>query len=106
RRVTDQARGEIGHSDEEPEGRDERDAEDERVPALSEAFVRALELHVGRAHEHAQAVVERLPEHDDAAHERRARDPRALERGAERLAVAVDVAVRQPTREPDSLTAA
>ena len=66
--------GYVRDADEEHERDDEADA-DERRATGGRGLLVARELDVGRAHEHAHAVAERLPEDKDSTDEWRARRP-------------------------------
>jgi len=71
--ATGEARGRVRHADEKEECGREGDTEHKGVPARAQRLL-ASALHVRRPHEHAHSVVDRLPEHHDAADERQAGD--------------------------------
>jgi len=80
---------------------DESDGHERRAAARSELLLLCGQLNVGRAHEHPHPVPKRLPEDEHPADERRPRERGSKERGVQRLAVAVDAAVRLPAGERD-----
>jgi hypothetical protein len=98
KRAAQELRREVRHADEHEERDEEGRAGHHGVPALAEPLL-LRELQVRGLHEHAHAVRQRLPEDDDPAHERPPRRARSQQRRAERLAVAVDLTVRQAAGE-------
>ena len=69
----------VGDTDEDREGAEEPEPHGDSVRGARRCAALFVELDFRGTHEHAHAVRDALPEHDQAANERRARDARALQ---------------------------